>query len=144
VLIVLIATSIARWSPSHLAAHSPTWDAGVHPGACHSLTFARVAIPPACPRVACTTRVAQWYFETFCSVEDSALARRGFKQLDGTSDIVPHLDGVIKPYDRALACSRRPLGAPASLAVPPFVSDEWEAGAEAGRGEGAQLPGTSR
>lgn len=41
----------------------------------------------------------EWYFETFCDVPPAAFHRRGLDALTVEDDIVPHLNGSVRPYD---------------------------------------------
>jgi hypothetical protein len=49
--------------------------------------------------VRCSKR---WYFETFCHVDKEAFDAQGLDALDAEADIVPFLDGVVKPCGAAL------------------------------------------
>ena len=52
------------------------------------------ALPARCTKL--------WYFETFCGADAETFARRHFDELDASADIVPFLDGTVKPYARGM------------------------------------------
>jgi hypothetical protein len=68
----------------------------------------------------CTKR---WFFETFCGTDAEAFAARRLGDLDASVDIVPYLDGTVKPYAAgARARCRRGAGVAPEGCAPPRLA----------------------
>ena len=72
------------------------------------------SMPPRCSK--------QWYFSTFCAVDDATFEARRYGELGPAAPISEYLNGQVKPYDVCALLLALEEGAASSSASPPPAS----------------------